>query len=1111
MAQGKVGTKIYIDGVPEYTAAIKNIKSAQTELRSEMRLLSAEYKNTANSEEALKAKHEVLTKQMQQSEKQIAALERVIKGYEDKLKDQKVALDEAKQKHGEESEEVRKAQEEYDKLNRNLELYKTRLNSAKTDMANYNAELTKTDQYLDEAAHASDHCATSIDQFGKETKEAGEEIKDTSEALEAFARNEVFKTFEETAEKIVEALGECVEAADQFEYAMTKVQSIAQVDDSTLSGMGEQIQELAVTYGASANEIAEATYQAISASVDAGEATDFVANAMKLARGGFTDTVTAVDVLTTTLNAYGKEANTTEHIMDALVTTQNLGKTTVGELAQNLGQVIPTAAGLNVSLDNLSAAYIQLTKNGVNTANSTTYINGMLTELSDKGSAVGKVLKKETGQSFGELMASGKSLGDVIQILGENVNGNSEAFLNMFGNVRAARGALTIFNNGADAFNASLEAIGDSAGAANEAFETMADTSEMTNKRMEAAVENLKVSIGEALLPTFDQMKEAGISVLEPLTAFVEDNPQIVMALAGVAAGVMGVTTAMTACTAATTILRAAFGDLSGAAAVLGTAAVVGGIAGLTIATEEAASSADTLAKSAREAGKANADMAKDTEASVNYLSSLAEKIKEYGSRTSLSQQEQAELNGYLQEFNELMPEANLAYDENTGKIIDNTNALEANVDALIEQAKAAIYKDELDELTKSLAKHQIELDKVTEEYGKMQKRLEDTDWYGAADQEAMFRDETEKTGKSIEKMNAVVEDEKARVEELQGKIKGATEASEEFAEEQDDVAASTGPSEDALEELAKKYEKARESAVSSLQSQKEKFQELGEAARKGAEQSGESIDQFAQRIADQRKGIEEYSGNVEKALEFMLDNKWSEGLFSTIIQEGPEASGDLKMLLDTIEEGEDGVKKLKETCEDFDAFAPISEQVGEFQAKLETGIPITEEAIKKNQELIDSQGNVVHAYEDGHAAYKTHVETMEETAAQLPEDVANAVTSTASKVAETEEKMLTDAIDVGYGVLGMEGEGAESTVFKDMGNQIVTSFVSGLSDPEGSVGEAIKSLCDAAVGAVDISGLSDKLSERVAKIVGEAEKKMGEQVVAGATRQANMGGGNKQ
>lgn len=1105
MSSGKISTSVILEGDREYKQAVKNIQSAQKELRSEMKLLTAQFKETANSEEALKAKNDILTKQISETEKKIELLSSRIKDYKQALEASKANVEAMVQEHGKESQEAKAAQAQYDELTRKLKYYETELNNSKVQLADQSRELTKNEKYLKEAAESADKCATSIDKFGKETKEAGEEIETTSEALEAFAQNEVFKTFEETAEKIAEALGECVEAADRFEYAMTKVQSIAQVDDSALAGMGEEIQELAVTYGASANEIAEATYQAISASVDAGEATDFVANAMKLARGGFTDTVTAVDVLTTTLNSYGQEANTTEHIMDALVTTQNLGKTTVGELAENLGQVIPTAAGLNVSLDNLSAAYIQLTKNGVNTANSTTYINGLLTELSDKGSTVGKVLKKETGQSFGELMASGKSLGDVIQILGENVNGNAEAFLNMFGNVRAARGALTIFNNGADAFNASLEAIGDSAGAANKAFETMADTSEMTNKRMEAATENLKVSIGEALLPTFDKMKEAGIGILEPLTDFVEKNPQIVSTLAGTAAAVVGVTTAITACTAAVSILRVAFGDLSGAAAILGTAAVAGGIIGLTTSTKSAAFEVQALADETKRTAASIDEIDEDYKTQAQTVETLVNKMKLLQmTEGDLSDTQKTEMAIAVRELNTLFPELGLEIDATTGKVKDYTSAIDENIDSLIEEYKWQLKQKEAQEIIEKIVELEEKQAEASEKLAEAKQKVQDI--AGTRDATAEVND-LDRAQLAYDQLTTQIEDCKEEYGELIQETKGATEASEEFADEQDDVAESTGLSEEALEELAKKYEKARESAISSLQSQKEKFQELGEAARKGAEQSGESIDQFAQRIADQRKGIEEYSENVEAALTFMLDNKWSEGLFSTIIQQGPEASGDLKLLLDTIEEGEDGVKKLKETCEDFDAFAPISEQVGEVQAKLETGIPITEEAIKKNKELYDSRGFLITAYEDGTTAFEEYAEKTKETAAQLPEDAANAISAAAGTVSETEEKLLTDALTVGYGVLGMEGEGAESTVFKDMGRQVVTSFVSGLKDSEGSVGEAIKSLCDAAVAAVDISGLSDKLSERVAKIVGEAEKKMGEQVVAGATRQANMGG----
>ena len=58
-----------------------------------------------------------------------------------------------------------------------------------------------------------------------------------------------------------------------------------------------------------------------------------------------------------------------------------------------MGKVIPTAAMYGVNLDQLSAAYITTTKNGIGTAESTTYINGMLNELGKSGSTTSDILK----------------------------------------------------------------------------------------------------------------------------------------------------------------------------------------------------------------------------------------------------------------------------------------------------------------------------------------------------------------------------------------------------------------------------------------------------------------------------------------------------------------------------------------------------------------------------------------------------------------------------------------------------------------------------------------------------------------------------------------------
>ena len=94
-------------------------------------------------------------------------------------------------------------------------------------------------------------------------------------------------------------------------------------------------------------------YQAISAGIDTANSVDFVGTAIKAAKGGFTDATIAVDGLTTVLNAYGKKASEATNISDQMLVAQNFGKTSFGEMASTMGQVIPIASSLNVATEDL--------------------------------------------------------------------------------------------------------------------------------------------------------------------------------------------------------------------------------------------------------------------------------------------------------------------------------------------------------------------------------------------------------------------------------------------------------------------------------------------------------------------------------------------------------------------------------------------------------------------------------------------------------------------------------------------------------------------------------------------------------------------------------------
>lgn len=298
-------------------------------------------------------------------------------------------------------------------------------------------------------------------------------------------------------------IGKMLQAAftegSAYETEVAKVGTIADTSKVSIEDLKGQITDLSGTMGIAAGDLAEATYQAISAGQDTGDAVAFAGQAAKLAAAGFTSSSSAVDILTTALNAYGLGADKATHVSDVLLTTQNLGKTSVDELSASMGRVIPLAAAYKVNVENLSSGLAIMTANGIATAEATTYTKSMLNELGDTGSTVGKILQKETGQGFAELMDSGQSLGDVLQVLYDSVGGDVTKFAALWSSVEAGTGALSLANSGAEKFNDVLAQMENSSGATETAYTTMTDT-------MAHRMESLKTNAANLGIALFDSV-----------------------------------------------------------------------------------------------------------------------------------------------------------------------------------------------------------------------------------------------------------------------------------------------------------------------------------------------------------------------------------------------------------------------------------------------------------------------------------------------------------------------------------------------------------------------------------------------------------------------------
>ena len=405
-----------------------------------------------------------------------------------------------------------------------------------------NGEVDDAGDHLDDLRDHLDEAGDDLDNFGDDADDAGNDSERfgerASNALQTVSNILASAGIIKGVQELAGAFFEASNAAAAFETATMKVSTIADTNAVSLDTLANGVMDMSLDTGQAVGDLSEALYSALSASVDTANSVQFTATATKLATGGFTSSATSVDVLTTALNAYGLEADKAGSISDMLITTQNLGKTTVDELAASVGKVIPLASAYGVEMDNLSAAYAELTKGGIATAEAGTYLKGMLRELGDSGSTVSKTLIEETGYSFAQLMQQGYSLGDVLDVLGETVGGDAGAFNELWSSAEAGLGALSLYNAGATQFNTTLDAMQNSLGATEAAYATMTNTTTHSKEEMQNAAANLQIVIGQNLNPAIERLYGIGTSALTVATRFAQDHPIVVKALAAVAVGV---------------------------------------------------------------------------------------------------------------------------------------------------------------------------------------------------------------------------------------------------------------------------------------------------------------------------------------------------------------------------------------------------------------------------------------------------------------------------------------------------------------------------------------------------------------------------------------------
>lgn len=286
-----------------------------------------------------------------------------------------------------------------------------------------------------------------------------------------------------------------VKFGSEYETSLAKVSTIADQSRKSLGELSGEIMQLSADTGEGAAALNEALYSAISAGADTAHATELVGVAVKAARGGFTDTETAVDGLTSALNAYGMATTDAQGLANKFLVTQNLGKTTFGELASSIGGVAPTANAAGVSVNELLSSVAALTANGIGTSESMTGIKAALSNIIKPTSDAEKLAKK-LGINFSVAALKTKGWSGFLEELKQKTGGNTDKLATLFGSVEALNTVLTLTSDqGTALMNKSLAEMQTNTTALDDAYNAMSDTTEVAAKKIKTNLQNVGISV----------------------------------------------------------------------------------------------------------------------------------------------------------------------------------------------------------------------------------------------------------------------------------------------------------------------------------------------------------------------------------------------------------------------------------------------------------------------------------------------------------------------------------------------------------------------------------------------------------------------------------------
>jgi len=319
------------------------------------------------------------------------------------------------------------------------------------------------------------------------------------------------------------AAKQVVTLGSEFEHSTIKLVALAGVTKDELEGVRQHLLDLAPAVGLGPGALSEAMYTVSSTMGDTAEAVKVLDTATLGAMIGMGKAKDVAGALTSVVLAYGKETISAARAGDILTRVIRDGGAEAHELAPRLAKVVPFAAQLGVSFEEVGANIATMTKLGVPASQAVTSLASVFAALA-RAVPRGQRALAEVGMTYAGLRAEikEKGLAEALIRLRETFKDNEEGLIDVVGRLEALKDVLGTTGPMAETYRQVLGNIKDSQGELKESADLTRESLQFQWESLQASIEVVWIEIANSLLPILKEAVRLFHATLPPLLSMID-------------------------------------------------------------------------------------------------------------------------------------------------------------------------------------------------------------------------------------------------------------------------------------------------------------------------------------------------------------------------------------------------------------------------------------------------------------------------------------------------------------------------------------------------------------------------------------------------------------